>query len=175
MKSVLAVINFIDRQGNPVDPGFGNSAGGRPDNDLPGYGHPDNDLPGRSPHASTGPIWGGRPDNSLPGHGHPDNSLPWAPVSKWPPSVTDPEYGAGVPMPPRATHPIFIPVGPGHPDNALPPYGTTKPPTNPPPGTIWPPLPEGAPPGPAALLVWLVGVGWRYMVVDIPPTTAQPK
>ena len=178
MTRVLAVINFIDSQGRPVDPGFGGGiAGGHPDQGLPGYGHPDNDLPGRPPHVSGGPIFGGRPDQGLPGYGHPDNSLPWAPVTIWPPSPVDPEWGVGAPRPSRPDNslPPFVPLGPGHPDNALPPFAEHKPPTNPPPGTIWPPLPGNPPAGKAALLVWLVGVGWRYMVVEIPATPAQPK
>jgi hypothetical protein len=175
MSKVLAVISFIDQHGNPVDPGFG---GGRPAPGDPGYGidihpHPGHGLPGH-----------GHPDQGLPGYGHPghdlpgrpnrpDNSLPWAPVGKWPPDETDPEWGVGTPRPP---HPGYIPVDPAHPGNALPPvHGHPAPPiAGAPPGTIWPPLPSGAPEGKAALLVWLVGVGWRYMVVTIPPVAAQP-
>ena len=147
MTKVLAVINFLDREGHV-------------DNDLPGHGHP---------------------DNSLPGHGHPDHDLPsppWfpQPPTIWPPKVTDPEWGieAGRPHP---DHPIFIPIE-GHPDNSLPnvPGHPAPPIATVPPGTIWPPLPvvnPPAPPGNAALLVWLIGVGWRYVIVTIP--VAEPK
>jgi hypothetical protein len=151
---------------------------GYPDNTLPGGGmRPDNSLPG-SP---------GRPDNSLPGggwnrpvdpgygrpgSGHP--SHPWVPSGGrppqvWPPSPVDPEWGVEAP-PAGPSHPIYIPANP---DNSLPLPPVTGSPehpiANPPPGTIWPPLPEGTPPGKAAVLVWLVGIGYRYAVIEIPP------
>ena len=74
------------------------------------------------------------------------------------------------------SHPIYVPIGPdhglpgdpAHPSQGLPPVaGGPKPPTDPPPGTVWPPLPPGAKPGKAALLFWLQGVGYRYVVVDL--------
>jgi len=87
MKSKMAIITFLEQ--GEVDPGYGVSGGGRPDNSLPGYGRPDNSLPGRD-HIwlpvfnfdPTDPGYGvpvrpDRPDNSLPSSGaRPDNSLP---------------------------------------------------------------------------------------------------
>lgn len=183
MTKVLAVISFIDQHGNPVDPGFG---GGIPGGVDPGFGvgsglHPSHGLPSAPGHPSNRPpgSYPGRPDNSLPGGGHvsnrppgsrpgrPDNSLPWNPnVGVWPPDETDPDWGVDVGYP---SHPIYVPIDPARPDNSLPPIADHKPLPNPPPGTIWPPLPGNPPPGKAALLVWLVGVGWRYFVVDIQP------
>lgn len=173
MTKVLAVISFIDQHGRPVDPGFGRPGGGGPVD--PGFG-------------------GGRPgdvdpDYGMETHPHPGHGLPHPPVrpghdlppwgvTTWPPSPVDPSWGVdgdpSRPVRPDNSLPPFIPLGPDHPDNALPPFASHKPPTNPPPGTIWPPLPPGAPEGKAAIIVWIVGVGWRYMVVDIPPAP-QPK
>jgi len=182
MTKVLAVISFIDSQGNPVDPGFGGGISGiHPSHDLPNAPvRPGHDLPHPPGHPSHRPIYpGGRPDNSLP---------PWEAVGVWPPGPTDPAWGVDAPNPGGPSHPIYIPIGrPGHPDQGLPPVaGHPAPPiASVPPGTIWPPLPPGAPAGKTALIVWLVGVGWRYVVVDIPaspPTaghlpgqTPQPK
>jgi hypothetical protein len=70
--------------GGPVDPGYGQGAGGRPDQGLPGSGRPDNSLPeGERP---TDPGYGkpdvgqGRPDQGLPGN-QPgiDQGLPGSP------------------------------------------------------------------------------------------------
>lgn len=200
MKSAFAIITFVDQSGNPIDPGFGGGIGARPGD--PGYGHPegghpDHDLPwapgrpshglpGSPGHPSTGPIYGG---------GHPSTG-PVRPPHTWPPQApqfppdpTDPEWGVDVGGSP--SHPIYIPIGPdqglpgdpAHPSQGLPPVaGGPKPPTNPPPGTVWPPLPPGAKPGKAALLFWLQGVGYRYVVVDLstgvdntlPGTPARP-
>jgi hypothetical protein len=67
--------------------------------------------------------------------------------------------------------PIYLPIGP---DQGLPPIAGHLPSVpDAPPGTIWPPLPPSAPAGKTALLVWLVGVGWRYMVVTIPVSPDQ--
>jgi len=63
-------------------------------------------------------------------------------------------------------------VWPLGPDQGLPPIaGQPLPPTDPPPGTIWPPLPPGAeiPAGKALLLAAIKGVGYRYIVVEIEP------
>lgn len=91
------------------------------------------------------------------------------PPEIWPPQP--PVY----PIPP-----IFIPGGP---DNTLP--GTPGTPGTPdnslpmPPATIWPPLPPGSGiAGKGLALIWLVGVGYRWLVVqgpDIWPPVAQPK
>ena len=116
--------------------------------------YPDNALPGDEPGIdnSLPPIFGERP---------PRPARPWPPV--FPPRPTDPEWGVGGGI--IRWLPILI--GPGLP---LPPVdgGTTPPPVDPPPGTIWPPLPPGAPvTGKVALLVWIEGVGCRYVVVEL--------
>ena len=156
--SPLAFIKFVDPRSGPVDPGFGNEGGG---------GHPDNGLPGD-------PIYGG---------GHPDNGLPWAPVrpdgspilpprpwpplpfppKDFPPGPTDPDWGVGGGPPTHPTQPIYLP--PDQIDNELPPVAGVEPPTDPPPGTIWPPI-AGLPGGKCALLAWFYRLGWRYVVVD---------
>ncbi len=171
----LAMITFLDERGQPVDPGFG---GGFP----AGGGHPDQGLPPGAPgHVGGGPMPGrpGHPSQGLPGGNRPAHT--WPPQKpSFPPDATDPEWGIEAGGHP--SHPIHIPIGgrpdqglpggaPGHPDQTLPPVAGHKPPTDPPPGTIWPPLPAGAEPGKAALLFWLQGVGYRYVVVDL---TASP-
>jgi hypothetical protein len=149
----LAYIRFIEPGDRPTDPGYGVPEG-RPDNSLPG-------RPSRPSHPIA-PPWGGG-------------------ISIWPPSPVDPEWGVDAGE--RPTFPIYIPLHPdnslpgqpGSPSQGLPPVAGHLPAPNPPPGTIWPPLPPGAPTGKAALLVWLSGVGYRYVVVEIPPPTAvQP-
>lgn len=152
MRPQLAVIRFID------DPRH-------PDQGLPGGEYPDQGLPPGSP---------GAPDQGLPSRpgypgrpSHPIQRPPWE-VGVWPPGPIDPEWGVDGDLTP--TPPIFLPVGP---DQGLPPIAGHLPAPDPPPGTIWPPLPPGAPAGKTALLVWLVGVGWRYMVVTIPVSPDQ--
>jgi hypothetical protein len=77
-------------------------------------------------------------------------------------------------------------VDPAHPDNTLPPVeGVEPPPTDPPPGTVWPPLPPEIPEGKVIALVAISGVGFRYTVLTVPPhapdqglpqpPAAQPK
>lgn len=133
--------------------------GGHPDQGLPGgggrvdpgYGRPGGGpvdpgwgIPGgRPPHISGGPA---RPGFSP---GHPDNTLP----------------GGG-------EEPPVWPIDPDRPSHGLPPVpGHPLPPTDPPPGTIWPPLPPelNLPPGKAIVLVLISGVGYRYAVIEIEP------
>jgi hypothetical protein len=150
-----------DRFGRPVDPGYGVGEGGEIDQGLPddtaaidpGYGV-EGGAPGHLP------SWG-RPGR--PGHGLP--RPPWERPS-WPPGPVDPDWGIDAEQP---EGPIYIP---GTPDNSLPlpPIDGAPeiPTTKPPPGTVWPPLPPSAPPGRAALLVWISGVGFRYVVIEVP-------
>jgi hypothetical protein len=133
----LAFIKFVDSRGRPVDPGFGN----RPGNDLP-----------------WAPV---RPGNLPIDPAKPWPPLPWEPGSSFPPTPTDPTWGVG--SRPAPGQPIYIP--PSRIDNELPPVAGTKPPANPPPGTIWPPI-AGLPPGKVALLAWFYRAGWRYVLVD---------
>jgi hypothetical protein len=118
-------------------------------------------IPGRPPH----------PDQGLPGlPGRPDQGLPGAPGR--------PDQG--------------LPGAPGRPDQGLPGTPPSVDNTLPmPPATIWPPLPPGIGiAGKALILVWVVGVGYRWLVVEGPdvwpplpsvqppiaqPPVAQPK
>lgn len=144
MSKVLAVISFIDQHGRPVDPGFGGGIGAaRPDNDLP-------------------PEFGGRPDNTLPRPPH-----TWPP--QFPPGPTDPEWGVGGSG--GGTLPIYLPARPDNDLPGLPPVAGQWPLPDPPPGTIWPPLPPGMPAGKAAILVAISGLGYRYAIIEIP----EPK
>jgi hypothetical protein len=180
-----------DRWGRPVDPGYGVGEG-YPDHGLPEGGYPDQgfnpDYPsqGFDPnHPSQGlPGYPGRPAHPIapggrpidPGYGwgggerpsHPIARPPWA-ARPWPPSPVDPDYGVdgGVGEGVAPAPPIYIPIGP---DNTLPEVpGAPEPPiVNPPPGTIWPPLPPDAPVGKCAFLIYISGVGYRYGVFDIP-------
>jgi hypothetical protein len=118
---------------------------------------PDQGLPGE-PATPTHPIYGFRP--------RPWPPLPWPP-RPWPPTPVDPDWGLDAGVAPG--QPIYLPIGP---DQGLPPVGGHEPPTDPPPGTVWPPIP-GAPEGKAAILVWIIGVGYRYFVVELPPPEAS--
>ena len=127
----------------------------------PGYGQgspsgrPDQDLP-----------WGpGRPDNELPG-GRP--ALPSQPLPPLPgiwPRPGEPNIPVVLP-PVGIAPPIYIEPPP---DKPLPPVG------------IYPPLPPetGLPSGKCAILVWVVGVGYRWIVVEkgaspTPPIAGTP-
>ena len=174
-----AYIQFVERPGGgPVDPGWGIDEGeggypGHPDQGLPGGRppHVGNRPPGsgRPPHVGGGPAWGGRP-------GRPDQGLP-QPPHLWPRPPggghlpVDPGWGVGEEHPDQG--PIY-PVDPEHPDNVLPPIeGVEPPPVDPPPGTVWPPLPpEVSPPGSAKkaiVLAAIEGVGYRYIVIELKP------
>jgi len=172
----FAYITPVERPGfgggGPVDPGWGvdEGEGGFP-------GHPDQGLPGRPPHVGNRPPGSGgdwRPGGGWGGE-HPSTGpvRPGRPV--------DPGYGVGsdhagqLPVwPIEPTHPIAPPI-PGEPN----------PPVDPPPGTVWPPLPPGSNvTGKALALVWIQGVGYRYVVIQIeppapdqglPPTTEPPE
>jgi len=155
---------------DPVDPDFGIDEGAGPDQgfnpDYPDQGFP----PGH------------------PGHlpGHPGHSLPERPghgLPVWPGRPVDPGFGVDEDDV-RPGHLPIWPVIPERPDTGLPPVpGQPLPPTDPPPGTIWPPLPPGLPTGKMLALVWLTGVGYRYVVIEVKadqggpgaPPAAQPK
>jgi hypothetical protein len=133
----------------------GGSGGEYPDNSLPGFGgRPDNSLPPQ--------FGGGRPDNSLPGGGaRPSHPISGGGVGPSHPIVLPPLPGVwpkpGEPtqpivIPPEVSNPIVIPGEPEHPI-ALPP------------GTVWPPLPPSTT-GKYAILIWVVGVGARWLIVD---------
>jgi hypothetical protein len=155
----LAYITPVERPGfgggGGGDPDYGVDEGAGPDQGLPGFpgspGHPGH-LPAR-PGRPVDPGFGqGRPPR--PGH------LPSRPGRP-----TDPDYGVGEEQPGQ------LPVWPIGPDQGLPPIaGHPLPPTDPPPGTVWPPLPPGAAPtGKALVLAAIQGVGYRYIVIQISP------
>jgi hypothetical protein len=134
--------------------------GGEVDNSLPGFGRPDNSLPGA----------GGRPDNSLPGGGgRPSHPIILPPLPGVWPKPGEPSHPIVIPPETAGTpsHPIILPGSPEHPI-ALPP------------GTIWPPLPPTTT-DKHAILIWVVGVGTRWLIVDSAsvdntlPGSAQPK
>ena len=152
----------------PVDPGFGQP---RPPTD-PGYvgGVPvpphgpggGGEHPGGGPvYPPTDPGWG-RPPPVPP---HVSNELPRPPVHVWPPLqpvypdlpiYLPPEYATGQPLPPGSE------TDPG--------YGIEAPP-----GSVWPPLPGIE--GKVLALVWLVGYGYRWTVIDPslkPPVGGKP-
>jgi hypothetical protein len=113
------------------------------------------------------PVEAGRPDQGLPGG--PPHHVGGGPIipppipGVWPPAG---EISHPIVIPPvgEVSNPIVIPGSPQHPI-ALPP------------GTVWPPLP-GPPPvapgGKYAILIWIVGVGFRWYIAQAPPVTPQP-
>jgi len=179
----FAYITPVDRPGGrpgggPVDPGYGVDEGPDPGWGWGGSEHPDQGLPGggwgggRPGHLPARPGrpvdpgwgWGG---GERPGHGlpRPPHVWPKPPGGGLP---VDPDWGVG-----GGEHPDqgpIYPVDPAHPDNALPPVeGEGPPPTDPPPGTIWPPLPPEIPAGKVIALVAISGIGYRYAVLTVPP------
>ena len=173
----------------PVDPDYGIDTGHHPDQGLPGpvdpgFGVPlppviDNELPAepgvwppQRPNYPVDPGWG------LP---VPPNVWPKPPGSVWPPLVpiypTHPIYPGGGPAHPIA--PGGRPTRPGQPgapdqglppapDQGLPPAGSGEHPEHPivlPPGAVWPPLPPDIQ-GKIICFVWIVGVGYRWTVID---------
>jgi hypothetical protein len=171
VRGFLRMVHRRDRFGRPVDPDYGLEVGeggdGAPDQgfnpDYPGQGLPPG-YPGRPGHGLPHP---GRPVD--PGYGigeeFPDNGLPPIPPGIW---------GGG--MPGVGQLPGVPPVLPIGPDQGLPPvWGRPLPPIDPEPGEIWPPigpgngLPPQFPAGKAVVVAGIPGVGWRYIVVTIPP------
>jgi hypothetical protein len=149
---------------HPVDPGYG-----------VGEEHPDQGLP---PEVGVWPPVPGRPDLPI--------VLPppeiWPPTPQPPPIVWPPKIDNTLPPPP---HGIWPP--PGAPDNTLPPTAGNLPvfPGSPgEPGTIWPPLPvhpphpdQGLPGGDNStclVIVWVPGVGYRWVVVDLSIRVEHP-
>jgi len=152
---------------------------------YPVSGHPDQGLPGHEGPVDPGygveapdRVW---PPPSLPPL--PPGVWPNPPVGVWPPSrpgipshpivIYPPHPSHG--LPPTGEHPDQgLPGRPGHPDQGLPepPYPDQGLPPGVdnslpvPPATIWPPLPPGSGIGGKALiLVWVVGIGYRWVVV----------
>jgi hypothetical protein len=165
----LAFIRFIDEHGRPIDPGYGIDEGAHPDHGLPGGGlHPDQGLPGRPgrpPRPGQGLPPGGRPID--PGFGWGGGERPGHLPSHGGRPV-DPGYGVDIEGGGGSAG--QLPVWPIGPDQGLPPVpGHGLPPVDPPPGTIWPPLPPSVPEGKVIALVAISGVGYRYVVLTVPP------
>ena len=164
--------------GGPVDPGYGQVpgyGGGHPSHGLPGAPvYPSHGLPGAPARPDQGlPWYPGRPDQGLPGFpGRPDQGLPWYPGR--PDQGLPPVYPSGQPLPPPLG-PIG-PIGgggahPEHPIVAPSPPGSTKPP----PDAVWPPLaPPGSPSKPALILVWVIGMGYRWIHAEVPDQSLPP-
>jgi hypothetical protein len=101
----------------------------------------------------------GRPDQELPDSGGDGDTDPgWGVDEGDKPEVSPPDIRPppGVWPPPTVGHPIH-PIAPGgqHPDQGLPP----------PPGAVWPPIPEGVQ-GKFVVLAYIPDHGWHYIVVD---------
>jgi hypothetical protein len=185
MSRALAVINFLS---TPVDPGYGIPGGPGPDNSLPPFqGGPGHDLPGIEGPVDPGYGYPLPPvvDNGLPPvHGHPGHRPPR------PDYPVDPDYGLPItpgiwPKPPLGTWPPPQPIYPSHPIYILPPHpdqglpgdqphpdhglpSAPGQPTHPiemPPGSVWPPLPPAIQ-GKILAFCWLVGIGYRWIVID---------
>ena len=151
---------------------------GYPDQGLPGGGaYPDQGLPGGG--------WAGRPSHPIAPGGRPPH------VGNRPPGSWSPEYPSTGPVRPgRPVDPNWgvdesggglWPLDPAHPIAPPVPGEPEPPPIDPPPGTIWPPLPPNIPAGKALVYAGIAGVGYRYIVIDIPenppelPPRPQPK
>jgi hypothetical protein len=191
----LAYIRFIDeRTGRPVDPDYGVDEGhpgapGHPDHGF-NPGHPDQGLPGR-------PGRPPRPGQGLPPSGRPiDPGFGWGGGGEHPGHLPsrpggrpiDPGFGWGGGerpghLPSHGGRPVDpgygveeggnagqLPIWPVGPDQGLPPVpGHPLPPVDPPPGTVWPPLPPSVEPGKVIALVAISGIGYRYVVLTVPP------
>lgn len=119
------------------------------------------------PHPEHPIAPGGPPPTIWPSPGHPEHPIVLPPL----PGIW--------PSPGTPTHPIFYPPYPAHP--IVIPDNPEKP-IQQPPGTIWPPLPPdtGLDNGTYALLIWVVGVGYRWLIVKdmgpkVQPVTQSPQ
>lgn len=124
---------------------------------------------------------GGSPDQGLPGNpgypGHPLPPFPGYPGHPLPPGgialppIALPPFPGLWPPPGQPTLPIVIPPG----NVAMPPIFIPEDPTKPPalpPGTIWPPIPpDTGITGKVIILVWIIGVGYRWYVYDAAAVT----
>jgi hypothetical protein len=153
--------------------------GGGVDNSLPPFqGGPDNSLPGIE--RPVDPSYGWPLPPVISGG-------PVPPPGVWPPQTptypVDPGYDLPMrpgiwPNPPRPPHVSGGPVpGGGRPDQGLPPIpafpnhdlpifqGGPNNDLPMPPGSVWPPLPPSMD-GKYMCFVWIVGVGYRFTVID---------
>ena len=156
----LAYIQFIEGPERPTDPGYGIDEGARPGQGLPG-------SPGRPGHLPARP---GRPVDPGYGWGGERPSHPIAPGGGRP---VDPGYGVDIEGGGGAGQLPVWPVDPDHPI-APPSPGHPLPPVDPPPGAVWPPLPPSVPEGKVIALVAISGVGYRYVVLEVPEHPVDP-
>ena len=141
--SFVAVITPV--QGNPDDPGSVTP----PINLPPGVWPNPPGRPGLPPGAWTKP----------PG------DILWPPqLPPLPPGIISPPIVLPPTLNPPPQFPIFIPEDPSKPI-VMPPVA------NPP--IIWPPIDPsaGLPGGRSLVLIWILGTGWRWLLVDL----SQPK
>jgi hypothetical protein len=179
-----AYIQFVERSDMPdfgggrpggIDPDWGVDEGGHPDQGLPGGRpgwaggeHPGNRPPGsRPPRPGQGlpPSWGEGHPGHLPSRpGRPGGGRPGRPDQGLPGGGDDGDLDVGQ-----------LPVWPVNPDHPIAPPipGEPNPPVDPPPGTVWPPLPEGLPEGKAVALMAIATSGgkmaYHYVIIEIPP------
>jgi hypothetical protein len=138
---------------SPVHHVGGGPIRGRPVDPGYGQGHP---LP---PHVGGGPVH--PPETVWPPPVHPDNELPGGPPPHGPGGGGEhPDHGLPGGPPPTAGHPL------------------PEPPTDAPPGTVWPPLDPGQDlPDMGSdqwVIVWLPGIGYRFMKIEGKPIHEPP-
>jgi hypothetical protein len=104
----------------------------------------------------------GSPTHPIVGSGAPSHPIVLPPLPGVWPKPGEPSHPITLPpeVPGVPSHPVIIPGDPEHPI-ALPP------------GSVWPPLPPTTT-GKYAILIWVVGVGTRWLVVDT-AQLPQPK
>lgn len=113
--------------------------------------------------------------------GHPGHPLPEPPNIPGHPLPEPPEPGEpGHPLPPLPPGFVMPPIAfPPSIENPIVIPGTPENPITVPPGTIWPPIPpEAGIAGMVLALVWIVGVGYRWIALQGPsvwPPVATPK
>jgi len=112
-------------------------------------------------------LGGGSPEHPWvppsPGEpAHPIEPVPPLPPGIWP-SPGRPVPPIALPRPPlEVTPPIVIPGTPEHPITL-------------PPGVVWPPLnPGDGLQGKVLALVWLVGIGYKWAVLEVPEIPGFP-
>src|SRR4029450_6625220 len=108
-------------------------------------------------------LSGDRPGHELPA-GRPPHVgggpiIPPPLPGVWPPSGT-PSHPIVIPPPGEVSNPIVIPGDPTHPINL-------------PPG-VYPPLPPIGLKDKYAIFIWIVGVGWHWLVVDPSLSAGMP-
>lgn len=130
--------------------------------DRPGIGRPEHPI---APGGPDRPGFPERPGQGLPGFPDRPGHLP-----SYGGRPVDPGYGVEAPGEGGGGGAGQLPIWPVAPDQGLPPVpGHPMPPVDPPPGTVWPPLPPSVPEGKVIALVAISGIGYRYTVLTVPP------